>query len=84
MGKVICRNCGATNTRKVGYGLLNEKIIKQIEKGQVLHGGCAIQGMMQPYYCLDCDTRFGLKSSPLFINAVTSINYRTQTVINQT
>jgi|GEM_PF-1341378 len=84
MGKVICRNCGVTNTRKVVYGLLNEKIIKQIEKGQVLHGGCAIQGMMQPYYCFDCDTRFGLKSSPLFMNAVTSIKYRTQTVINQT
>ena len=82
MGKVICRNCGAANTRRVVYGLLDEKIIKQIEKGQVLHGGCAIQGMMQPYYCFDCDTRFGLKSSPLFMNAVTEIDYHTETSIN--
>jgi len=84
MGKVICRNCGYTNTRKVVYGILDEKIIKQIEKGQVMHSGCAIQGMMQPYYCFDCDSRFGLKSSLLFMNTVTAIDYRTETWIDQT
>lgn len=45
---------------KVEYGIPDEAMIQKIEAGLILHGGCAIEGMMDPYYCLDCDQKFEL------------------------
>ena len=52
----------------VEYGTPDETMIEKIEAGLILHGGCAIQGLMQPYYCLDCDTRFDVHCTDIFMD----------------
>lgn len=61
----------------VEYGTPDEDLIEKIEAGLVLHGGCAIQGLMQPYYCLDCDTRFDIQCTELFMDHLKQIHYKT-------
>lgn len=57
---ITCPFCGSHSIMKVEYGIPDEAMIQKIEAGLILHGGCAIEGMMEPYYCLDCDQKFEL------------------------
>ena len=72
--RIICPNCGLNNIMNIEYGNPDEAMIRRIEAGEILHGGCAIDGLMQNYYCLDCDTRFDLTSSQHFLESITSIS----------
>ena len=72
--RIICPNCGLNNIMNIEYGTPDEAMIRRIEAGEILHGGCAIDGLMQNYYCLDCDTRFDLTSSQAFLESITSIS----------
>lgn len=76
-----CLNCESVNIKKVEYGELTEEFILSIEKGEILHGGCAIKGLMPAYYCLDCDTRFDDECSQEFIDALVQIELRNQNVV---
>ena len=76
MEKHNCVNCGSTNWMDVEYGTPDEAMIEKIEAGLILHGGCAIQGLMQPYYCLDCDTRFDVHCTDIFMDHLKQIRYR--------
>lgn len=55
--KITCPFCGSTEVMKLEYGTPDEAMILKIEQGLIFHGGCAIEGMMQPYYCIQCDQR---------------------------
>ena len=68
-----CCNCGSNDIMNVEYGTPNDEMIKRIEKGEILHGGCAISGLMQKYYCMDCDSRFDDECTDLFINHIRQI-----------
>lgn len=72
--RIICPNCGLNNIMNIEYGNPDEAMIKRIEAGEILHGGCAIDGLMQKYYCLDCDTRFDTVSSNQFLSSIKHIN----------
>lgn len=74
---IKCPNCGLQNIMNVEYGNPDEAMIKRIEAGEILHGGCAIDGLIQSYYCLDCDTRFDVKSSTLFLESLKEIRVNT-------
>ena len=67
---VKCPNCHAINSIEVEYGELTDNMIKRIENGEILHGGCAIKGLMPHYYCFSCDTRFDQQCSDEFINHI--------------
>lgn len=76
MEKHNCVNCGSTNWMDVEYGTPDATMIEKIEAGLVLHGGCAIQGLMQAYYCLDCDTRFDLQCTDEFMRHLKQMRYK--------
>jgi hypothetical protein len=57
----------------VEYGTPDDEMISRIEAGLILQGGCAIQGLMQPYYCLDCDTRFDVYCTDEFMDHLKQI-----------
>ena len=78
MEKHNCVNCGSTNWMDVEYGTPDEAMIEKIEAGLILHGGCAIQGLMQPYYCLDCDTRFDVHCTDMFMDHLKQIRYQSK------
>ena len=78
MEKHNCINCGSTNIMDVEYGTLDDEKISRIEAGLILHGGCAIQGLMQPYYCLDCDTRFDVQCTDIFMDHLKQIRYESK------
>lgn len=78
MEKPNCVNCGSTNIMDVEYGTPDEKMIGKIEAGLILHGGCAINGLMQPYYCLNCDTRFDVHCTDVFMDHLNQIRFKTK------
>lgn len=59
----------------VEYGKPDEEMIHKIENGQILSGGCAIQGLMQAHYCPECDTRFDAHCSEEFLNHIKALTY---------
>ncbi len=74
--KIKCCNCGSDDIMNVEYGTPDEKMIKRIEKGEILHGGCAVSGLMQKYYCMDCDTRFDDECTDLFVDHIRRIEFK--------
>ena len=48
--KVICPHCDSTNYLNIEYGYPSEEMIKRIEEGVCLHGGCVVQGLMPRYF----------------------------------
>lgn len=60
----------------VEYGTVDDAMIKRIENGEILHGGCAVSGLMQKYYCLDCDSRFDDLCTDLFMSHIRRIEYK--------
>ena len=75
MPKINCVNCGSESILPFEYGTPDEEMMHRIESGQVLHGGCAIQGLMQAHYCLECDTRFDLQCTEEFLNHIKALTY---------
>jgi len=75
MRKINCVNCGSNTILPVEYGTPDEEMIHKIENGQILHGGCAIQGLMQAHYCLECDTRFDAHCTEEFLNHIKALTY---------
>lgn len=73
---IKCCNCGSDDIMFVEYGTADESMIKRIENGEVLHGGCAINGLMQKYYCMECDSRFDDECTDLFIDHIRRIEFK--------
>ena len=78
MKKHNCVNCGSKHWMNVEYGTPDKTMIEKIEANLILHGGCAIQALMQPYYCLDCDTRFDVHCTDIFMDHLKQIRYQSK------
>lgn len=59
----------------VAYGTPDDAMIQLIEAGQILHGGCALSGLMQAYYCVNCDVRYDPHCTPEFLNGIQTLTY---------
>lgn len=81
MPKTECVNCGSNSILPVEYGTPNEAMIAKIEKGQILHGGCEIHGLMQAHYCLECDTRFDTECTEEFLNHIKALTYSSKDML---
>lgn len=81
MQKIKCVNCGSNSILPVEYGTPNEDTIARIEKGEILHGGCAIQGLMQAHYCTACDTSFDVHCTEEFLNHIKAMTYSTKDML---
>jgi hypothetical protein len=81
MLKTECVNCGSNSILPVEYGTPHDEMISRIEKGEILHGGCAIQGLMQAHYCKECDTRFDVQCTDEFINHIKALTYSTKDML---
>lgn len=55
---IQCPFCHSNQIMRLEYGVPDTAMIQKIEEGLILHGGCAIEGLMEPYYCINCDQRF--------------------------
>jgi len=55
-----CPNCQNTNYAKIIYGLIADmyEVEEQIEKGQIMLGGCIVTGNDPKWKCNDCGTRW--------------------------
>ena len=71
--KVICPHCDSTNYLNIEYGYPSEEMIKRIEEGVCLHGGCVVQGLMPRYFCIQCENTFDTECSDDFIDHIQSI-----------
>lgn len=81
MLKTECVNCGSNSILPVEYGTPDEEMISNIEKGQILHGGCAIQGLMQAHYCTECDTSFDAQCTEEFLNHIKALTFSTKDML---
>jgi hypothetical protein len=73
-----CPQCGSESFIPVVYGTLDETMIQRIESGEILHGGCAISGLMQALYCQACDVRYDDYCTDEFITKLRQLNYQDQ------
>ena len=73
MGKVVCKSCGSHESIRLEYGMPDEVMIKKIEKGEVMHGGCVVAGLTQDFYCLHCNAKFDKHSSEAFLSSLKTI-----------
>lgn len=58
--KSICPECGSKNIAEILYGLMmmSVKLEKQIEKGEVVLGGCCIEEYNFSRHCNNCGMKF--------------------------
>ena len=76
MAQVKCPQCGSKVSLPVVYGTLDETLIQAIEDGELLHGGCAISGLMQAHYCPVCDVRYDDLCMDEFMNKLKKLSYQ--------
>jgi len=75
MDETRCLNCGGTHVMKVEYGMPDDAMVARIEAGEILHGGCKVNGLTQSLFCLECETRFDPTSTPEFLSALQRITF---------
>ena len=75
MDETRCLNCGSTHVMKVEYGMPDDAMVARIEAGEILHGGCKVNGLTQSLFCLECETRFDPTSTPEFLSALQRITF---------
>ncbi|MBN2849315.1 MAG: hypothetical protein JXK92_01545 [Erysipelotrichaceae bacterium] len=75
MDEERCLNCGSTHVMKVEYGMPDDAMVARIEAGEILHGGCKVNGLTQSLFCMDCETRFDPVSTPEFMSALQRIKF---------
>lgn len=75
MPEIRCPHCGSDSFIPVAYGTPDDAMIQLIETGQILHGGCAISGLMQAYYCVNCDVRYDPQCTPEFLKGIQTLTY---------
>lgn len=75
MDETRCLNCGSTHVMKVEYGMPDDAMVARIEAGEILHGGCKVNGLTQSLFCMECETRFDLISTPEFMSALQRIKF---------
>ena len=58
---VICPICGSTNVAKYLFGLIayDEKLEEQLEKNEIILGGCCIEKDSPKFHCNECEEDFG-------------------------
>lgn len=63
--KPSCPKCGSQKLGKFQYGLpiFSAKLEKQIEKGEVILGGCCVDESNPDFKCRDCGREFKKKGS---------------------
>ena len=79
MPKITCPQCGGKTKLLIEYGTPDEAMIQKIEAGTILHGGCAIAGLMQPYYCPQCDLRYDEQCTSQFMRALKKLSFHSAT-----
>ena len=59
--KASCPYCGSQNTSYILYGMLvlDEELERQIERKEVVIGGCVITELSEQWLCQDCKESFG-------------------------
>lgn len=75
MDETRCVNCGGTQVMKVEYGMPDDAMVARIEAGEILHGGCKVNGLTQSLFCMECETRFDQTSTPEFMSALRRIKF---------
>lgn len=67
MSRRICPRCGSKNTAKILYGMpaWSSELQEQIEKGDVVLGGCSITGCDPAYRCNKCKKDFGAPTADM-------------------
>jgi hypothetical protein len=75
MLNALCPQCGRKDFIPVAYGTPDEAMIERIEAGTLLHGGCAISGLMQTHYCPHCDVRYDMQCTPEFLDGIQTLSY---------
>ena len=52
----VCPKCNSTNVAKYLWGLrmLSDQLLRDIEEGRVILGGCIIYGEDPKFHCNDC------------------------------
>lgn len=59
---ILCPNCCNSDITHISYGtpsLNDNRLIAQIEAGNVVLGGCVINEDSPAYFCKNCKCRFG-------------------------
>ena len=56
-----CPKCGSKNIGRHIYGLLlfSDELLKEVDRGKIILGGCIILEGVPKYHCNDCDEDFG-------------------------
>lgn len=59
--KKLCPRCGSDRTAKILYGMpaMSPKLMKQLDDGEVVLGGCCIMDFAPLYHCNKCKREFG-------------------------
>jgi hypothetical protein len=75
MSNLACPRCGHEKPLSIAYGNPDDAMIAAIESGALLHGGCAIAGLMPAYYCVLCDVRYDVRCSDEFMRQLKRLHY---------
>lgn len=61
MKKVVCPYCNSNNIAEFVYGevVLDEELKQDLEKGEIVLGGCCIEKDYPSYHCNKCGKDFG-------------------------
>lgn len=56
-----CPKCGSKNIGRYMYGLpvFSDELLKEIDSGKIILGGCIIMEGAPKYHCNDCNEDFG-------------------------
>lgn len=59
--KPSCPYCGSQNISYILYGMPvhDEELERQIERNEVVIGGCVITELSEQWFCQDCKESFG-------------------------
>jgi len=72
MPRRICPRCGSKKTAKILYGMpmMSPDLQEQLDKGEVVLGGCCITTCDPKYYCNKCKKDFGMLTAELEAEAI--------------
>ena len=56
-----CPKCGSKNIGRYIYGLLlfSDELLKEVDSGKIILGGCCIMDDAPKYHCNACNEDFG-------------------------
>lgn len=58
MALPTCPNCGSLDVIPIAYGYPGPEMMEEMERGEIILGGCCIEQHQPTHECKPCSTRF--------------------------